>query len=96
MEPSIWMNLNGRNLPIVKKVCYVGVKRKPEPGLHHMEINSHHASRGLVGYFLLTGGIQGCLSALDGTYIDVHIPTIDKGQYRNRMCQMSVNEYEER
>ncbi|KAL8493331.1 hypothetical protein ACS0TY_024520 [Phlomoides rotata] len=26
----------------------------------------------------------GCLGALDGTHVDVHVPTRDKGQYRNR------------
>ncbi|KAL8548438.1 hypothetical protein ACS0TY_007660 [Phlomoides rotata] len=34
---------------------------------------------------------KGCLGALDGTYIDVHVPTIDKGRYRNRKGQVSVN-----
>ncbi|KAL8456423.1 hypothetical protein ACS0TY_034580 [Phlomoides rotata] len=33
----------------------------------------------------------GCLGALDGTYIDVHVPTIDKGRYMNRKGQCSVN-----
>ncbi|KAL8509589.1 hypothetical protein ACS0TY_016713 [Phlomoides rotata] len=37
------------------------------------------------------GPFQGCLSALDGTYIDVHIPTTDKGRYRNRKGQVTVN-----
>ncbi|KAL8461915.1 hypothetical protein ACS0TY_033114 [Phlomoides rotata] len=27
---------------------------------------------------------QGCLGALDGTYIDVHVHITEKGQYRNR------------
>ncbi|KAL8526211.1 hypothetical protein ACS0TY_015434 [Phlomoides rotata] len=26
----------------------------------------------------------GCLGALDGTYIDVHVPITEKGRYRNR------------
>ncbi|KAL8538782.1 hypothetical protein ACS0TY_000698 [Phlomoides rotata] len=34
---------------------------------------------------------QGCLGALDGTYIDVHVPSVDKGQYRNRKRHCSVN-----
>ncbi|KAL8552426.1 hypothetical protein ACS0TY_001207 [Phlomoides rotata] len=34
---------------------------------------------------------EGCLGALDGTYVDVHAPTIDKGRYRNRKGQVSVN-----
>ncbi|KAL8492832.1 hypothetical protein ACS0TY_024144 [Phlomoides rotata] len=34
---------------------------------------------------------SGCLGALDGTYIDVHVPTTDKGRYRNRKGQTSVN-----
>ncbi|KAL8489863.1 hypothetical protein ACS0TY_025665 [Phlomoides rotata] len=33
----------------------------------------------------------GCLGALDGTYIDVHVPTTDKGRYMNRKGQCSVN-----
>ncbi|KAL8475508.1 hypothetical protein ACS0TY_028238 [Phlomoides rotata] len=34
---------------------------------------------------------QGCLGALDGTYIDVHVPISEKGRYRNRKGQISVN-----
>ncbi|KAL8457177.1 hypothetical protein ACS0TY_035138 [Phlomoides rotata] len=34
---------------------------------------------------------QGCLGALDDTYIDVHIPIIEKGRYRNRKGQVSIN-----
>ncbi|KAL8479729.1 hypothetical protein ACS0TY_026601 [Phlomoides rotata] len=34
---------------------------------------------------------QGCLSALDDTYIDVLVPTMDKGRYRNRKGLVSVN-----
>ncbi|KAL8552508.1 hypothetical protein ACS0TY_001262 [Phlomoides rotata] len=34
---------------------------------------------------------QGCLGALDGTYIDVHVPITEKGRYRNRKGQVSVN-----
>ncbi|KAL8527803.1 hypothetical protein ACS0TY_005580 [Phlomoides rotata] len=37
------------------------------------------------------GKFQGCLGALDGTYIDVHVPTADKGRYRNRKGQVSIN-----
>ncbi|KAL8502018.1 hypothetical protein ACS0TY_021228 [Phlomoides rotata] len=37
------------------------------------------------------GKFQGCLGALDGTYIDVHVPVTDKGQYRNRKGHCSVN-----
>ncbi|KAL8476290.1 hypothetical protein ACS0TY_028820 [Phlomoides rotata] len=33
----------------------------------------------------------GCLGALDGTYIDVHVPSVDKGRYRNRKGHCSVN-----
>ncbi|KAL8511677.1 hypothetical protein ACS0TY_018192 [Phlomoides rotata] len=33
----------------------------------------------------------GCLGALDGTFVDVHVPTTDKGRYRNRKGQISVN-----
>ncbi|KAL8503342.1 hypothetical protein ACS0TY_022179 [Phlomoides rotata] len=34
---------------------------------------------------------QGCLGALDGTYIDVHVPISEKVRYRNRKGQISVN-----
>ncbi|KAL8499204.1 hypothetical protein ACS0TY_022251 [Phlomoides rotata] len=34
---------------------------------------------------------QGCLGVLDGTYIDVHVPISEKGRYRNRKGQISVN-----
>ncbi|KAL8524456.1 hypothetical protein ACS0TY_014152 [Phlomoides rotata] len=30
------------------------------------------------------GKFKGCLGALDGTYVDVHVPTVDKERYRNR------------
>ncbi|CAA0808317.1 Unknown protein, partial [Striga hermonthica] len=33
----------------------------------------------------------GCLGALDGTYIDVRVPGIDKARYRNRKSHISVN-----
>ncbi|CAA0819957.1 Unknown protein, partial [Striga hermonthica] len=33
----------------------------------------------------------GCLGALDGTYIDVRVPSIDKPRYRNRKGSISVN-----
>ncbi|KAL8512430.1 hypothetical protein ACS0TY_018779 [Phlomoides rotata] len=35
--------------------------------------------------------MKGCLGALDGTYIDVHVPSADKGRYRNRKGHVSVN-----
>ncbi|KAL8498652.1 hypothetical protein ACS0TY_021842 [Phlomoides rotata] len=34
---------------------------------------------------------KGCLGALDGTYIDVHVPTLDQARYRNRKGKVSVN-----
>ncbi|KAL8466355.1 hypothetical protein ACS0TY_035454 [Phlomoides rotata] len=34
---------------------------------------------------------KGCLGALDGTYIDVHVPTLDQARYRNRKGHLSVN-----
>ncbi|CAA0820171.1 Unknown protein, partial [Striga hermonthica] len=34
---------------------------------------------------------KGCLGALDGTYIDVRVPSIDKARYRNRKGSVSVN-----
>ncbi|KAL8485040.1 hypothetical protein ACS0TY_027371 [Phlomoides rotata] len=37
------------------------------------------------------GKFKGCLGALDGTYIDVLVPTPDKGRYWNRKGHMSVN-----
>ncbi|CAA0808337.1 Unknown protein, partial [Striga hermonthica] len=33
----------------------------------------------------------GCLGALDGTYIDVRVPSIDKARYRNRKGSVSIN-----
>ncbi|CAA0830734.1 Unknown protein, partial [Striga hermonthica] len=33
----------------------------------------------------------GCLGALDGTYINVRVPSKDRGRYRNRKGQVSVN-----
>ncbi|KAL8534392.1 hypothetical protein ACS0TY_010420 [Phlomoides rotata] len=44
-----------------------------------------------IYYLLLVKPQPGCLGALYGTYIDVHIPTIDKGRYRNRKGLISVN-----
>ncbi|KAL8483606.1 hypothetical protein ACS0TY_026335 [Phlomoides rotata] len=35
--------------------------------------------------------LKGCLGALDGTFIDVHVPISEKGRYRNRKGQVSVN-----
>ncbi|XP_073042022.1 uncharacterized protein [Primulina eburnea] len=32
-----------------------------------------------------------CLRALDGTYISVHVPTMDKARYRTRKCTIAVN-----
>ncbi|KAL8517412.1 hypothetical protein ACS0TY_015595 [Phlomoides rotata] len=37
------------------------------------------------------GKFKGCLGALDGTHIDVHVPSIDKERYMNRKGQCSVN-----
>ncbi|KAL0319841.1 UNVERIFIED_CONTAM: hypothetical protein Sradi_5245600 [Sesamum radiatum] len=34
---------------------------------------------------------KGCLGALDGTFIDVRVPEIDKGRYRTRKGQVAVN-----
>ncbi|KAL0396244.1 UNVERIFIED_CONTAM: hypothetical protein Scaly_0072800 [Sesamum calycinum] len=34
---------------------------------------------------------HGCLGALDGTHIEVRVPDSDKGHYRNRKCQISIN-----
>ncbi|KAG8374550.1 hypothetical protein BUALT_Bualt10G0007100 [Buddleja alternifolia] len=34
---------------------------------------------------------KGCLGALDGTYIDVHTPLLDKTRYRNHKGGISVN-----
>ncbi|KAL0423567.1 UNVERIFIED_CONTAM: hypothetical protein Sradi_0891500 [Sesamum radiatum] len=34
---------------------------------------------------------KGCLGALDGTHIEVRVPNSDKGRYRNRKCQISIN-----
>ncbi|KAL8488377.1 hypothetical protein ACS0TY_024598 [Phlomoides rotata] len=37
------------------------------------------------------GKFQGCLGALDGTHIDVHVPISEKGRYRNRKGQITIN-----
>ncbi|KAL8506936.1 hypothetical protein ACS0TY_017718 [Phlomoides rotata] len=37
------------------------------------------------------GKFKGCLGALDGTYVDVHVPTVDKGRYRNWKGRIYVN-----
>ncbi|KAL6587926.1 hypothetical protein OROMI_000904 [Orobanche minor] len=34
---------------------------------------------------------KGCLGALDGTYIDIKVPELDKARYRNRKGLVSVN-----
>ncbi|KAL0435193.1 UNVERIFIED_CONTAM: hypothetical protein Sradi_0227200 [Sesamum radiatum] len=34
---------------------------------------------------------KGCLGALDGTHILVHVPTADRGRYRTRKGQIAVN-----
>ncbi|KAL8507750.1 hypothetical protein ACS0TY_018336 [Phlomoides rotata] len=34
---------------------------------------------------------KGCLKALDSTYIDVQVPSIDKPRYKNRKGQITVN-----
>ncbi|KAL8470031.1 hypothetical protein ACS0TY_032774 [Phlomoides rotata] len=34
---------------------------------------------------------EGCLGALDGTYIDVHIPSFDKPRFRTRKGHISTN-----
>ncbi|XP_073029205.1 uncharacterized protein [Primulina eburnea] len=34
---------------------------------------------------------KGCLGALDGTYISVHVPTMDKARYRTRKGTIAVN-----
>ncbi|KAL8526489.1 hypothetical protein ACS0TY_015623 [Phlomoides rotata] len=39
----------------------------------------------------IQGKFKGCLGALDGTFIDVNVPTTEKGRYRNRKGQVFVN-----
>ncbi|KAL0430313.1 UNVERIFIED_CONTAM: putative nuclease HARBI1 [Sesamum radiatum] len=34
---------------------------------------------------------KGCLGALDGTHVDTRVPEVDKGRYRNRKGQISIN-----
>ncbi|KAL8551713.1 hypothetical protein ACS0TY_000693 [Phlomoides rotata] len=63
-----------------------------------MDRASFHKLCGLVRTF---GGLKssrnisveekGYLGALDSTYIDVHVPSVDKGRYRNRKGHCSVN-----
>ncbi|KAL0462238.1 UNVERIFIED_CONTAM: hypothetical protein Slati_0111400, partial [Sesamum latifolium] len=33
----------------------------------------------------------GCLGALDGTFIDIRVPEIEKGRYRTRKGHVAVN-----
>ncbi|KAK4400380.1 hypothetical protein Sango_1144100 [Sesamum angolense] len=40
---------------------------------------------------ILRQTIQGCLGALDGTFIDVRVPEQDKGRYRTRKGHIAVN-----
>jgi hypothetical protein len=35
--------------------------------------------------------LQNCLGALDGTYIEVHVPKIDKPRFRSRKGQVATN-----
>ncbi|KAL8487679.1 hypothetical protein ACS0TY_024121 [Phlomoides rotata] len=42
-------------------------------------------------YLFLIRCCQWCLGALDGTHVEAHVPTGDKGRYRNRKGQISVN-----
>ncbi|KAL8547944.1 hypothetical protein ACS0TY_007300 [Phlomoides rotata] len=62
------------------------------------------SSSGLHNLFLVTpqpipddstdhrwGKFKGCLGALDGTHVDVHVPAIENGRYRNRKGHISVN-----
>ncbi|KAL0367557.1 UNVERIFIED_CONTAM: hypothetical protein Sradi_3645800 [Sesamum radiatum] len=34
---------------------------------------------------------KGCLGALDGTHVNTRVPEVDKGRYRNRKGQISIN-----
>ncbi|KAL8521808.1 hypothetical protein ACS0TY_012101 [Phlomoides rotata] len=54
----------------LKKSKYVTIQEKVAMFL---SILSHH-----------TKNWSGCLGALDGTYIDVQVPTSEKARYRNR------------
>ena len=35
--------------------------------------------------------MQNCLGALDGTYIKVHVPEVDKPRYRTRKNEIATN-----
>ncbi|XP_075490887.1 uncharacterized protein LOC142529279 [Primulina tabacum] len=35
--------------------------------------------------------LKGCIGALDGTYINVHVPVLEKGKYRTRKGTIAVN-----
>jgi hypothetical protein len=35
--------------------------------------------------------MQNCVGALDGTYIEVHVPAIDKPRYRSRKNTVATN-----
>ncbi|KAL6497776.1 hypothetical protein OROHE_026926 [Orobanche hederae] len=34
---------------------------------------------------------KGCLGALDGTYIQMHVPAVDKARYRSRKGDIATN-----
>ncbi|KAL8497093.1 hypothetical protein ACS0TY_020681 [Phlomoides rotata] len=53
--------------------------------------NLLHTVGGLGNSKYVTVQEKGCLGALDGTYIDVHVPTSEKGRYRNQKGLVTVN-----
>ncbi|KAL0454869.1 UNVERIFIED_CONTAM: hypothetical protein Slati_0826100 [Sesamum latifolium] len=77
-----------RNVPIREQVAIF------------FSILAHHTKNRVVKYnFKHTGRTiikwrwfkQDCLGALDGTYIHVKVAEVDKGRYRNRKGDISVN-----
>ncbi|XP_012850062.1 PREDICTED: uncharacterized protein LOC105969832 [Erythranthe guttata] len=60
-------------------------------GHHSIHFNNVLEAVLMLHSILLVTPKPGCLGALDGTYIEVRVPKIDKPRYRNRKGDISVN-----
>ncbi|KAL0409498.1 UNVERIFIED_CONTAM: hypothetical protein Sradi_1884200 [Sesamum radiatum] len=66
-----------------------------------LSIIPHHKKNCVVKHDFVRSGrtiskhfhsvLKGCLGALDGTHVDTRVPEADKGRYRNRKGQISIN-----
>ncbi|XP_042017831.1 uncharacterized protein LOC121765691 [Salvia splendens] len=52
---------------------------------------SHYVHAVLQAVLKLHASFLGCLGAIDGTYINVHVPNADKPRYRSRNGQICTN-----